>query len=310
MLNGAKIVLEAVIGPAHARDTKWTNRRLYLDFGERLNDLLMRSPRTEYFSDERPIFLFASGWRSGSTLLQRMLMHHDEGLLIWGEPFAHCNLIDTLMAQIRAFTPNYPNKRWFPEDVGLNDLSRKWVANLYPPLEYFCESHAVFLKTMFEKPALMMGKNRWGIKEVRFGKDHAFYLKWLFPRSYFIFIVRNPVDAYASYRRFRNWYRYWPEHIVMTPRQFGRHWRLLTEEFLNNKDKLGAIFLRYEDLSRSETIRQLSDFIGQKIGTPEEVGMVSGPKGEEWEDIRKIPWVEEFILRRTIGKALQAAGYS
>ena len=34
---------------------------------------------------DEPVFLFSAGWRSGSTLLQRLIMS-DASIFVWGEP--------------------------------------------------------------------------------------------------------------------------------------------------------------------------------------------------------------------------------
>ncbi len=44
-----------------------------------------RWPNLENEEDERPIFILSAGWRSGSTLIQRLIMSK-ERILIWGEP--------------------------------------------------------------------------------------------------------------------------------------------------------------------------------------------------------------------------------
>ena len=36
--------------------------------------------------ENRPVFVLAAGWRSGSTLLQRLVMSSGE-TLVWGEPY-------------------------------------------------------------------------------------------------------------------------------------------------------------------------------------------------------------------------------
>jgi ABC-type uncharacterized transport system YnjBCD ATPase subunit len=48
------------------------------------SDVVNREKETD-----APIFLLATGWRAGSTLLQRMLVT-DPRVILWGEPF--CDL--------------------------------------------------------------------------------------------------------------------------------------------------------------------------------------------------------------------------
>lgn len=49
---------------------------------------------------EEPIFLMAAGWRTGSTLLQRLIMS-DSRVLMWGEPYHECGLIQNLAGSMR-----------------------------------------------------------------------------------------------------------------------------------------------------------------------------------------------------------------
>ena len=54
---------------------------------------------------ESPIFLLAAGWRSGSTLLQRILVT-DPSVLLWGEPFGEMALasgLATLLCRLSTF---------------------------------------------------------------------------------------------------------------------------------------------------------------------------------------------------------------
>jgi hypothetical protein len=55
-----------------------------LDFGAKEDD-----------GNESPIFLLSTGWRSGSTLLQRILVT-DPSVLLWGEPLGEMALISQI----------------------------------------------------------------------------------------------------------------------------------------------------------------------------------------------------------------------
>ena len=54
-----------------------------------------------------PIFLLSAGWRSGSTLLQRLIMS-DKNVLIWGEPYDECGQIQAMADTLKAFRPDWP----------------------------------------------------------------------------------------------------------------------------------------------------------------------------------------------------------
>src|SRR5688572_16478810 len=57
-----------------------------------------------------PVFILSSGWRTGSTLVQRLVMSSNT-ILVWGEPYAHCGHIRRLASALQAFTPEFPAER-------------------------------------------------------------------------------------------------------------------------------------------------------------------------------------------------------
>lgn len=90
---------------------------------------------------EEPVFVLATGWRSGSTLLQRILCT-DGRLLLWGEPFG------------RMARPDEP-------------LPLSWIANLFPS----AAASRAGLRALFEewlaRPARERGFTRWGLRRDR-----------------------------------------------------------------------------------------------------------------------------------------------
>ena len=80
--------------------------------------------------DDAPIIVLSAGWRSGSTLVQRVLMS-SEAVMIWGEPFARSGLVPRLLDQLRAFTPEWPSQSYLLENFS-GRLTDQWIANIYP----------------------------------------------------------------------------------------------------------------------------------------------------------------------------------
>ena len=70
-----------------------------------IKTIVARWPQVQSPSTDEPVFVLAAGWRSGSTLLQRMLMRH---CLVWGEPFGRAMLIDSLAQPLQTFTDTWP----------------------------------------------------------------------------------------------------------------------------------------------------------------------------------------------------------
>ncbi|MDH4132045.1 MAG: sulfotransferase, partial [Gemmatimonadota bacterium] len=181
-----------------------------------------------------PVFLLSAGWRSGSTLLQRLVMS-DSRILMWGEPYANCDLLGHLASSLRIFRADYPTDDWFVERGlagGREGLSEQWIANLYPEARDLIGAHRELFRTLYGEPARRHGYQRWGLKEVRYGIEHARYLRFLFPNARFLFLYRSPYDSWRSYRIWRNWYYRWPDQPIYTAGAFGALWRELVEGFL------------------------------------------------------------------------------
>ncbi len=259
--------------------------------------------------DESPIFLLCAGWRSGSTLLQRLIMS-DPGVMLWGEPYDECGVIQALADTLKAFRGGWPPSEYYYDGRPREQLTGDWIANLFPSPDALREGHRMFFERAFALPARLAGAKRWGIKEVRLNSEHAQYLRWLFPKARFVFLLRNPLDAYRSYCRYgRNWYETWPDRPVFTPTAFGRHWRELAEGFVRDAPRLKALLIRYEELTAPTQqvvakieqhldVRLDASVIGKKVGTSERGGE------QAW-----ISRLEESLLWRAVSPLAEDLGY-
>lgn len=303
-----QMLSDAFRGPAQARAAHRQALRQGPGILPGVQHLRTLCPADGTDDPEAPIFLLSAGWRSGSTLLQRLIMS-DSRVLIWGEPYDECGLIQALAASMKAFRPGWPPQEYFYDGTPPGQLSGEWIANLFPSLEDWRRGQRALFDTMFAEPAKRAGAARWGIKEVRLDAEHCAYLQWLYPKARFIFLYRNPLEAYRSYCRYgRSWYDTFPDKPVFTPTAFGTHWRKLMQGFLKDAKALDALVIRYEDLVAGLTpLDELEAYLNitidrtvlkAKVGTSERGG-----------EKARINALERWLLRRAVAPVAEALGY-
>ena len=303
-----QMLSDAFKGPAQARAAHRQALRQGPGILPGVQQLQTVCPADGTDDPEAPIFLLSAGWRSGSTLLQRLIMS-DSRVLIWGEPYDECGLIQALAASMKAFRPGWPPQEYFYDGTPPNQLSGEWIANLFPSLEDWRKGQRVLFDTMFAAPAKRAGAARWGIKEVRLDAEHCAYLRWLYPNARFVFLYRNPLEAYRSYCRYgRSWYDTFPDSPVFTPTAFGTHWRKLMQGFLKDAKALDALVIRYEDLVAGLTpLDELEAYLNitidrtvlkAKVGTSERGG-----------EKARVNALERWLLRRAVAPVAEALGY-
>ncbi len=244
-----------------------------------LDALQRRWPSLVGDHESSPIFILAAGWRSGSTLLQRMVLANGR-TMVWGEPYAHGSIGKRLALQMEAFSGSWPEDVWFATDH-TKQLAGAWTANLYPPVESLVNAHAAFWRNLLGDPARHRGYVNWGLKETRWGMLEARYLRWLFPRSRIVFMYRCPFDAYASYRNWGDWYWEWPHKRITSPKQFGKMWRQLTNEFVTGYSSVGGYLVRYDDLLSARHREELGGYLDEEICSPEDIPWRSGHTGPQ-----------------------------
>jgi len=264
-------ILECFFGTLEARYLHDVHLNTSGSIERGLNNILNRWGDSLTLSSEfSPVFIFSAGWRSGSTLVQRLVFSSGK-YFIWGEPYGGAGIIENLAEQFSAFGEIWPVESNFlsnflSKEQVINNAYTKWIANLTPDIQDLISSHRKFLETLFYDP-IKSHYRQWGLKEVRLGYEHALYLSFLYPKAKFIFLVRNPLEAYRSYKRFRRWYVRIPKEPVFTPYSFARHWNRLAKGFWEGKDRVSAILLKYEDLVNhpDKTLRILEKHLSLSI---------------------------------------------
>lgn len=280
--------LETVVGRP---STLWNYQRLQRDLpgvAAAVQAVQQRLDDTSTAPTDEPLFIFSAGWRSGSTLLQRLVVSA-RTYFIWGEPYHQTDAVRRLAESLLPFATGWPPAEYVYEERNFNgdtgsegspvDLSAQWIANFYPPVFRLVEAHRAFLRSLLAPPPPAAGLG-WGLKEVRLSAEYGLYLKMLFPRARFVLLVRDPRGAYQSYRERPTWFERWPRSQVRTPYAYGQVWRRLAESFLEFGDALEATLVRYEDLvAGGESLDRLEHVLGAAIDRSVLVNRVGSTSG-------------------------------
>src|SRR5271168_79685 len=258
---------------------------------------------------ETPIFLLATGWRTGSTLLQRILVT-DPRLLLWGEPVGEMTLF-TEMAQMVARMRGFPEleKQFIGNQNSSSSMPTSWIGTLFPPPEDFRMALRMLVDRWLAEPVRRRGFARWGFKEVRLGATEAILLRWLYPRAKFVFLTRHPHDSYRSMAD-ANWHHVYyrrPDVRVDSAFGFASHWNRLAVSWSHLPAGFPSFQIKYEDLVQGKVdFRKLESWLGIQI--KEDVALsvsVSSTRASE-----RLNWHESFIIARYAAAGMRALGYS
>lgn len=296
---------ESVYGPVYAQRRYKEGLARGRSITKALEQIRLRWPELQSKERGAPVFILSAGWRSGSTMMQRLIMSK-QSILVWGEPYSHARIIRHLADGISAITPDWPEEDWFIDQYDLSEISSTFVANMYPPVQDMQQACLSYFRALLEEPARQRGFDRWGLKDVRLTIEDARFIKWLYPDARFLFLCRNPYNAYKSYRTDRSWYREWPDSPAFTASQFGRHWNNLATGFYEEAETLGGIFLKYEDVLKGNVnFDAIEDYLGLELDT----SMLKKKVGSHSRAGNQIPWIELKQLRKEVGTIASLLGY-
>lgn len=258
---------------------------------------------------EAPIFLLASGWRTGSTLLQRILVT-DPAVILWGEPLGDVALVSKL-AEMLAQVPTFSkvNRRAIEGKPAASQLATSWIANLCPPGEDLRPALRMLFDRWLGEPAVKRGFARWGFKEVRLGAAEAMVLHWLYPRAKFLFLTRHPYDCYRSLAD-SGWdqvYHRRPDLRIESAADFARHWNRLVVSLSELPADFPCFRIRYEDLVNGEVdFRALETWLGINLTEKIALSVIVGHSSSR----PQLAWHERWIISREAAPGMRSLGYS
>lgn len=255
-----------------------------------------------------PVFLFSPTWRSGSTLVQRLVMSTGE-IWMWGEVYTQAEPLQQMMGMFRPFREDFPDPGLFAEpERAAGDLTGDWIARLSPRTRHLMEAHRSYWDRFCAQPARERGYPRWGLKAVNLPVDYPVYLKRLYPDARLVFLVRNPYRAWLSYRRWADWYASFPDDPVFTVQRFARMWSEHAGQFLRYAAGAeDALLIRFEDLVRGgEVLEELSDHIGSRVDPAILDRKVAGTEAGR---ASSTTVAERLVLRRITGRPAEELGY-
>jgi hypothetical protein len=258
--------------------------------------------------ESSPVFVLGTGWRTGSTLLQRVLMT-DRRLMLWGEPLGRLALLTRLSEAVCGMQPGWPPHEYWIERRPPGDLTTSWIANLFPPADDFRASLRALFERWLGEPARARGYARWGFKEVRLGAAEGTMLRWLYPSAQFVVSSRHPIGAYRSVKgSARDWslYARWPDRRVDCVVSFARHWDSLASSWDHAPPGLTPFVVRYEELTGGGHLAPLASRLGLSLDAAPALAMRVGATARP----AALSVLEGILLRRETRSGRRAMGYS
>ena len=272
-------------------------------------DLDLVSGYQEEGDDECPIFLLATGWRSGSTLLQR-IVSTDPNVLLWGEPLGEMALLPGITAMLAQLS-EFPDLQQLcsSDNPAFASLATSWIATLYPPGGDLRKGLRALLTTWMGNAARQRGFIRWGFKEVRLGAADATVLHWLYPKAKFILLTRNPYDCYLSLSDsgWRNLYHRRPDIRIDSAAGLARHWNRLALSWSELPPEFPAYRIKYEDMVAGKVdFQALGSWLGIRIREEVAISHQIGHTARR----RQLGWCQRLIVAHETREGMHSLGYS
>jgi len=206
--------------------------------------------------ENEPIFIFAASWRTGSTLLQRVL-NASENVFVYGEPGFISNA-----RMLFERNEDYLQKVSWNRENNKTDKQGQWIPIFNPPVENLYKAFQCYFTSLYNLSSIGIEENKkWGFKEVR---DNAYedskFLKKIFPKAKFLFLIRNPFDMYISLKGQDAIFNNFKDDKPLYPVEV---WNRNVSFFLDHTkiNEVGGLVIKYEDLVDNKTSQETLDNI-------------------------------------------------
>ena len=214
-----------------------------------------------------PILILSSGQRTGSTLLQRFILSNPR-IMIWGE---HDGILTDILGR---YDRLYEWEQMFGHQLEtfVTNGYNNFIPNMVPKPEVIWKGQRAILEALYRDPALKMGRDIWGFKEVLYDANIAVRIRDLFPDVRVVFITRHPFNCFVSLLHeerlkppevniplHESWSR--PKTV-----QWIKNWTHINETFLDHPDITDdwVFKLTYEQLIADipNVTEQMIDWLG------------------------------------------------
>lgn len=259
---------------------------------------------------EAPIFLFSTGMRTGSTLLQRILLT-DSRLLLWGEPMGEMNIAARVAQMVSdCMSPAFIASWQRQAALDSPQLVKSWTALLHPSTDNFRLALRSLFDTWLGQSARHNGFARWGFKEVRLDATAAVLLRWLYPNAKFILLARHPYDCYRSFAdagwENPNFVRY-PNWRVDSAASFALEWNRIALSWSQLPADFPSMLIKYEHLVGGDfDFRQLESWLGLKLNESKALSTRVGRTAFR----ARLHAYERWIVSRKAAPGMRLLGYS
>jgi hypothetical protein len=191
---------------------------------------------------DQPVFILSAGGRAGSTLIQRLFLSTKQ-VLVWGE---HNGLLVSGFCELMSGMESWLSYQARGQLEYLDEHGyQEFIPNVNPAVQAFAAATRRFFDESLGKEAYRRGYQRWGFKEIRYGRKEALFLQELYPDARFVLLFRNPRDCLRSIKSM-GWYK---KDFGGDPCAFLKNWVRLSGELLSASASLQrSCVVRYEEL--------------------------------------------------------------